>query len=106
MMGALTASEFQEALTLFPRMSQKGRQVARGVLVEGKSFAEMTEKYNTSRQLVHQWASRLYEAFRPVGWVTEMVTLPPDVMLRVRQLELAERAKWRKTIKPTRPVRR
>ena len=106
MAGALKASEFKHALANFPRLSVKAQKVARAVLVDGASFEKVCEDYDTSRQLAHQWSTKVYEAFRPVGWVTASVTLPPEQMALVRQMEIEARQKWADELPSARVIRR
>ena len=106
MAGALTASEFDQAITQFPRMSAKARAVARSILVDGVTFQEVTSKYQTSRQLAHSWACKVYDAFAPEGWISELVVLPPEKMELVRAMERDARAKWEDSLDPARIVRR
>jgi hypothetical protein len=106
MAGALTAPEFEEALRRHPRLSAKAKEVARAILVDGCTFEEVTEKYETSRQLAHVWASKLYDAFAPTGWVSEVVVLPPELMARVREMEQEARDVWKASLASPRVVRR
>lgn len=106
MAGALSASEFKRALARFPRLSEKGQAVARAILVEGLTFEEVTATYDVSRQMAHEWATKIYEVFRPQGWVTESVTLPPELMANVRRMEAEARAEWAHSLEPPRIVRR
>lgn len=106
MAGALNPTEFKAALAHFPRLSDKGRAVARAILVDGATFEEVATRYRVSRQMAHEWASKLYQVFRPQGWVTESVTLPPELMEQVRQMEADARAKWERSLRPPRIVRR
>jgi hypothetical protein len=105
MAGALRASEFKHAAARF-RLSDKALKVARAVLVDGASFDEVCQDYDTSRQLAHQWSTKVYESFRPAGWVTESVTLPPELMQRVREMETEARQRWAQELPPARTVRR
>jgi len=106
MAGALTATEFKHAVARFTRLSEKAKSVARSILVDGWTPEEAAEHYETSRQLTHQWATKVYEQFRPTGWVTETITLPAEVMDEVRKMETAARAQWESTLPPPRISRR
>ncbi|WP_045226973.1 TrfB-related DNA-binding protein [Methyloterricola oryzae] len=106
MAGALTAPEFEAALRRHPRLSDKAKEVARAVLVDGRTFEEVTEKYSTSKQLAHVWASKIYNAFAPTGWVSEMVVLPPELMAHVREMEREAREEWQASLGAPRIVRR
>jgi len=85
--GALKESEFRTVAARFTRMSDKALQVAHAVLVEGRTPDSAAAQFDTSRQLAHQWATKLYEAFTPAGWITASVTLPPELMAQVREME-------------------
>jgi hypothetical protein len=106
MAGALTPSEFDQAIARFPRMSIKARNVARAILVDGLTFDEVTSTYATSRQLAHSWASKVYEAFTPNGWESELIVLPPEKMKLVRAMERDARAEWESSLEHGRIVRR
>lgn len=106
MAGALKATEFNHAVAKFPRLSEKAKKVARAVLVEGKTFEQVCQEFDTSRQLAHEWATKVFDEFRPSGWVTESVTLPPDQMEEVRKMEVAARQQWAEDLPPARIARR
>lgn len=108
MAAALTAEEFEEATKHFPRFSEKAIAVARAILVDGRSFdAEFQRDFDCrSRQLAHDWASRIFEAYRPAGWVTESITLPPDMMAIVKHMEQEARDKLKQELPPALVVRK
>jgi hypothetical protein len=106
MAGALSAAEFKKAAAKFPRLSDKAKTVAHALLVEGKTFEQITREHDASRQLAHQWATKIYSSFRPAGWVTETVTLPVELMAKVRQMESKARAQWESELPPPRITRR
>lgn len=94
MAGALSAAEFKNAAARFPKLSEKAKAVARAILVDGYTPEQAAAEFVTTRQLTHQWATKIYEAFRPTGWVTEAVTLPRDLMEKVKEMEKAAREQW------------
>lgn len=96
MAGALSASEFKLAAGHFPRLSQKALDVSRAVLVEGKSLLYVEQHCDVSRQQAHQWASKIYGAFKPSGWVSAVVTLPAADMEKVKLMERAARDRLKK----------
>lgn len=106
MAGALTANEFKHAVSQFPRFSEKAKQVARAILVDGSTFEEVCQQYETSRQLAHGWASKVFAEFQPSGWKTESITLPPDLMVKVKEMEADARAQWADKLPPPRIARR
>lgn len=85
--ATMTAAEFRAAALTFPRLSDKAKDVARAILVDGRAAEETAAAFGTSRQLAYQWAKKIYETYRPTGWITETVTLPPELMATVRQME-------------------
>lgn len=105
MAGALTADEFLVATANFPRLSEKAKKVARAILVDGEGYESARLGQNISRQMAHAWASKIYDVFRPAGWVTELVTLPLEQMEQVREMEIKARAEWEKTLRPPRVIR-
>jgi conjugative coupling factor TraD (TOL family) len=82
-----------------------GREHERAVPAQGRS-GRPAPRYETSRQLAHQWATQVYEVFRPAGWVTETVTLPPDLMEQVQAMEKEARKAWADALPPPRVTRR
>lgn len=91
-LGSMSGEDFDRAAARFPRMTQRARDVARALLVDGKSFDEVQEAYGVaSRQLAHQWASKVAEGHWPDDWVTASVTLPRDDMNRVMEIVAAAR---------------
>lgn len=106
MAGALTKTEFEQVLARFKRLSENGKRAAFMVLVAGSSFEEVETKLGVSRQLAHRWASQIYKAFCPEGWVTSQVTLPQDLMAKVHLMEEKARAAWTKSLPPARVSRR
>ena len=106
MAAALTPQEFERALQSHPHLSQRAREVARAVLVDGCSYAELLQRFGPlQRQLAHEWASKLYDVFCPEGWVTRQITLPPELMAQVEKMEEQARERW-ETDNPPRIVRR
>ena len=91
----MTAEEFSQTVVQFPRLSEKAKNIARAILVDGKSLEEVCIEFDVSRQLAHQWATKVYMGFAPKGWVSEVVTLPEIYMQRIRKLaeELGARAR-------------
>jgi hypothetical protein len=94
MSKAMRPGEFQRAARHHPRMSAKSLAAARALLVDGRSFEDITAELGGSRQLVHEWATKIYEAFCPPGWQTEKITLPAELMRRVLDMQRDERSRW------------
>lgn len=106
MAGALTEREFTIAARRYSRLSQKAIDAARQVLVNGKATEDVAIAASSSKQLVHKWATKIYEAFVPEGWETASVTLPPDQMAIVLQMEIDARTAWAQQLPEPRVVRR
>ena len=106
MAGTLTEEQFTTAVRRFSRLSQKAKDVARAILVDGHTFEQASLRYDVSRQHVHQWASKVFDAFEPPSWVTRTITLPPDQMNIVQQMEVVARDTWVDALPPLRAVRR
>ena len=106
MAGALTESEFASAARRYSRLSQKAIDAARQVLVDGKATEDAAVATSSSKQLVHKWSTKIYEAFVPEGWETASVTLPPHQMAIVAQMERDARAAWAQALPEPRIVRR
>src|SRR4051794_29774346 len=89
-LGSMDSDDFERSVARFPRMTQRARDVARALLVDGKSFDEVQATFGVaSRQLAHQWASKVAEGYWPDDWVTASVTLPPEEMIRVMAIVAA-----------------
>ena len=106
MAGALRAQEFELALKRHPRLSKKAKDVARAILVDGRTLDDVAEAFDTSRQLAHSWASKIYDVFAPAGWVSETIVLPPELMEQVRTMEKEAREAWQASLASPRIVRR
>jgi hypothetical protein len=108
MAAALTADEFDEAIKHFPRFSEKAVAIARAILVDGRGFdADFQREFDCrSRQLAHDWASRVFAVYQPAGWVTESITLPPDMMAIVKQMEQEARDRLKQEQPPPLVVRK
>lgn len=91
----LTPEEFEALMPSLKRLSLGTIEVARAVLVEGKSQAEVVRETGKSKQLVSANCKIVLDYIEdvPRGWVKEEVCLPKDVMEEVRQIERRERAK-------------
>lgn len=105
MAATMTAAQFDQAAARFGRLSAKARAVARAVLVEGRPYEQIATEHGCSRQLAHQWATKVYEAFCPDGWESATVTLPAQLMQRVRQMQAEARAQWEREQPAARIVR-
>lgn len=58
--GVLTAEEFDSAVVSFPRLSEKGKKIAKLVLVDGFAQVAMAERYGLTRQQVGRWVNNIY----------------------------------------------
>jgi hypothetical protein len=76
-------------------MTPRGLEAARAVLVDGANPDHVAAQIGAKRQLVHAWATKLFDVLVPPGWVTRSVTLPADLMDQVIELEERSRAALR-----------
>lgn len=60
--GLMTAAQFKRAADGFLRLSSQGRAVARSVLVDGVTQAEVAENRQLHRQQVSRWVNKIYGA--------------------------------------------
>lgn len=67
--------------------------MARAILVDGESPADVAKRSDETRGNVHFWAKQIYDAVTPSGWVSEVVTLPREKMDEVLKMEAQERSK-------------
>jgi hypothetical protein len=102
----MTESEFKRALKAYPRLSDRAEDVARGVLVQGMTFDEVCTMYGPSRQLAHEWASKIYSQWKPPSWVTETITLPAADMATVKAMVTQARKALDASLPPVRSSRR
>ena len=106
MSGALTAGEFDHAVRRYSRLSDKAIAASRALLVDGDLLEHVAQSHGSSRQMVHKWATKVFESFRPEGWLTETVTLPAAQMAVVREMEQQARLAWSNELPEPRIVRR
>lgn len=90
MAGALTPAEFRAAVRNFTKLSDKAKAVARGVLVDGKTFEEVTTEHEVSRSLAHQWVAKVFGAHVPDGWVAQVIVRPQKEMDKI----IAHEEEW------------
>jgi hypothetical protein len=90
---AMSAEAFDQALALHPRIQSTAAEAARAVLVDGLSCAAAGKKHGVTRQRVHAAVSTLHQDETPEGWERRIVTLPPELMQQVLQMEHEARAK-------------
>ena len=105
MAGTMTEDQFALAVRRFSRLSDKAKDVAHAVLVEGQSFEEAGRRHDARRQHIHQWVSKVFESFEPPTWVTRTVTLPVDEMRLVEKMEEDARERWLASLPPARASR-
>ena len=105
MAGTMTEEQFATAVRRFSRLSQKAQDAAHAVLVDGHTFEQVSTTHGASRQHIHQWVSKVFAAFEPPKWVTRTITLPPDLMARVEQMEAEARELWVAALPPPRLLR-
>ena len=89
----MSAAEFDQALTLHPRIQASTAEAARAVLVEGLTCSAAGKKHGVTRQRVHAAVSTLHQDDTPQGWERRIVTLPPELMQQVLQMEHQARSK-------------
>ena len=87
--GILTAEQFEVAVSVFPRLSETGKAAAKLVLVDGQAQVEVAAHFGIRRQQVNKWVKDIYQAHQniPDGWLVDTVTLPPDLMGKVKDIE-------------------
>jgi TrfB plasmid transcriptional repressor len=102
MAAALTAKEFQRTVERLSGWTQRAKDAAYAVLVDGRTGEDVGQEIGATRQQVHHWVSDIYAIFEPDGWVTQTVTLPPDAMARAKEMERTARAEWEAALLPPR----
>lgn len=90
----MTAQEFDELRPRFGRLSLNTVELAREVLVDGKSQSDVARKHGLTRQRVSGMVSRVLAAANkiPRGWEKVEVWLPPELAEKVRKMEADAKA--------------
>ena len=85
-------SEF-ERLARGTRLSERGREAVRRVLVGGEAQADVARDLGVHRQAVHQAIQSLLRRRRsfqgrriPADWITLTVSVPPELADTIRQM--------------------
>lgn len=89
----MTAEQFDQALSLHPRIQSTVAEAARAVLVDGLTCAAAGKRHGVTRQRVHATVSTLHHDDTPQGWERRIVTLPPELMQQALQMEHDARIK-------------
>ena len=92
--GFLTQLEFDLAIRV-SRLSEKGRQASKKVLVDKCSQSAVAKEYGVSREKVRQYCHAAYRRHVettdcPAGWITTTICLPEEELKKVfaREQEL------------------
>lgn len=87
--GSLTVKQLKAALASFPRLSEEGKRASEMVLVKGIEQSEVAKTFGIHRQQVNKWCKDIYLVHKniPKGWLVAEVTLPPDLMKEVKNME-------------------
>jgi hypothetical protein len=90
----MTPARFDALLPLLGRLSLDTVQIARAVLVDGQTKAEVAKAAGVTRQRVGQAVQRVEAAAdtAPEGWEKVELWLPPELARHVEQLAIEARA--------------
>jgi hypothetical protein len=82
------------------RMSERNRQLAKAVLVEGEKAVTVAQRHGITRQQVQRAAMRIYTAHlrRAIGdpsWQQVTVRVPPRLAEQIREIERRAWAHYR-----------
>ncbi|MBC1154416.1 hypothetical protein FSG43_022615 [Escherichia coli] len=90
----MTPQEFDELRPRLGRLSLDTVELAREVLVVGKTQSEVARNHGLTRQRVSGMVSRVIAAANeiPRGWEKVEVWLPPDLAEQVRGMEADAKA--------------
>lgn len=91
MAGTMTRAQFRRVAAQFPAMTDRAKAIAARVLVDGESPIDVASAEGLSRQMIDLWASKLFRAAVPAGWVTVTLVLPPELVDEARALEARAR---------------
>lgn len=87
----LTNDQFDAILPRLGRLSMDTLNIAREVLVDGKSQSEVAREHNLSRQRVHGMVTRVNAAINdiPLDWVRLDTWLPKEMADKIqKEIEL------------------
>lgn len=95
----MTPARFDALLPLLGRLSLDTVQIARAVLVDGQTKAEVAKAAGVTRQRVGQAVQRVEAAAdtAPEGWEKVELWLPPELARHVEQLAIEAHAQMRAT---------
>ncbi|QHQ29929.1 transcriptional regulator KorA (plasmid) [Xanthomonas albilineans] len=84
----MTAAEFESIQPRLGRLTVDTVQIARRVLVEGKSQAQIAEETGLTRQRISKMVQRVMSAANefPPDWERVDEWMPPELAMRVRAL--------------------
>ena len=86
--GKVTLEEFEKAVSKFRPLKPENRRAAYLYLVEGKTYAAAQEECGIKhRAQIQLLVSRIVPKLKPAGWETATVTLPPELMAQVKEME-------------------
>lgn len=87
--GKMTATFFDELRPRLGRLTDETIDIAREVLVEGKSQSDVARNHGLSRQRVSSMVKSVISAANevPRDWQRVEVWLPPNLADKVRQME-------------------
>ena len=93
----MTAQEFDELRPRLGRLSLDTVELAREVLVNGKTQSDVAREHGLTRQRVSGMVSRVIAAANeiPRGWEKVEVWLPPALAEEVRKMEADAKAEAR-----------
>ncbi|MCE4302531.1 TrfB-related DNA-binding protein [Xanthomonas hortorum pv. vitians] len=96
----MTAAEFERIQSRLGRLTVDTVQIARRVLVDGKSQAEVAEETGLSRQRVSKMVQRVMAAANefPPDWERVDEWMPPELAKQVRALAAEARTRMQEKI--------
>lgn len=94
-MAKMTPEEFDALRPRIGRLALDTVQIAREVLVDDDSQADVARRHGISRQRVNSAVNRVIAAANeiPADWERVEVWLPPELAANVRQVEAEARSK-------------
>ena len=69
--GSMKASVFKLAVKEFPGLSDRAKDCARAVLVDGVTRVDAAEQFGVSPQLAGRWCLQIYRVAQPAGMGVE-----------------------------------
>lgn len=95
----LTEAQFKKAVSFYPRMSEHVIDMARMVIVNGRTCAAAAEAYGLRRQNAERAVHKIFDVYLkemscPSGWTVLTVCVPTDLVESIEEIELKAKREY------------